>query len=263
MGYKVMQIEVSNLCSLTCSYCPHPSQARPKGNMTFDTFKKCVELVRKSENPKIGGKQFVWLNHFGEPLLNPELSDFIKHAVARNIEVSFSSNGLDFDRQMFSRELWRSLADAGLRYVIVSAHERSAASLRKHVGDIIEIVETWQPKRSQLHDWAGQVDLGKLVPPMAPPVNSPCDYETNDMFAVTWDGRVAACCYDIEGRVGRTIEDVLEGDFTFQSISLCSTCQLGRGDADWLSAPLVQLQKTDSKYTGLLSKIRSRFNRSR
>jgi hypothetical protein len=178
LGYKVMQIEVSNLCSLTCSYCPHPSQARPKGNMTFDTFKKCIELVQQSEDPRIGGKQFVWLNHFGEPLLNPELSDFIKHAVARNIEVSFSSNGLDVDRQMFSRELWRSLADAGLRYVIVSAHERSAASLRKHVGDIIEIVETWQPKRSQLHDWAGQVDLGKLVPPMSPPVNSPCDYET-------------------------------------------------------------------------------------
>jgi hypothetical protein len=228
--------------------------------MTFDTFKKCIELVRRSDNPSIHGKRFVWLNHFGEPLLNPLLPDFIRHAIARDVEVSFASNGVDYNKEMFSRDHWKSLADAGLRYVIVSAHERSATTLRNHVGDIIDIVSTWQPKRTQLHDWAGQVDLGTLAPAKPLPVaREACDYETKDMFAVTWDGRIAACCYDIEGRVGLSIEDVLATGFRFKPISLCSSCRLGRGDAEWLSAPLAQLQQTRTRDASVLSKIRSRL----
>lgn len=47
-----MQIEASNLCSLTCVYCPHPTHVRPKGNMTMETFTKCVEIVKRSDNPR-------------------------------------------------------------------------------------------------------------------------------------------------------------------------------------------------------------------
>jgi len=65
MGYKVMQIETSNLCSLTCAYCPHPTQVRPKANMSLEVFDKCMELVRRSDNPEYKGRKFVWLNHFG------------------------------------------------------------------------------------------------------------------------------------------------------------------------------------------------------
>ncbi len=256
MGYKVMQIEVSNMCSLSCVYCPHPSQVRPKGNMTLETFKKCMELVRRSDNPSIHGKRFVWLNHFGEPLLNPMLPDFIRYAVARDVEVSFASNGVDYNHKMFSRGHWQSLADAGLRYVIISAHDRSATKLRNHVGDIIDIVSTWQPKRSQLHDWAGQVDLGPLAAVERLPVmQEPCDYESKDMFAVTWDGRIAGCCYDIEGRTGLSIDDVLTNGFRFKPISLCSSCRLGRGDAEWLLDPLMELQKQRTGDVSMLSKI--------
>ena len=113
MGYKVMQIEASNECSLACAYCPHPSQARPKGIMEMDTFKKCMELVRRSANPELGGRKFVHLNHFGEPLLNPRLPDFIRYASSQNIEVSFSTNAVDAEKKLFPRSLWRELADAG------------------------------------------------------------------------------------------------------------------------------------------------------
>ena len=77
IGYKAMQIEVSNLCSLSCVYCPHPSQLRQKGNMSMDVFKKCIELTERSDNPVYFGKKFLRLNHFGEPLLNPLLPKFI------------------------------------------------------------------------------------------------------------------------------------------------------------------------------------------
>ena len=63
MGYKVMQIETSNYCSLKCIYRPHPAQHRPKGDMTFETFAKCMTLVQRSDNPvHVDGRKFVWLN---------------------------------------------------------------------------------------------------------------------------------------------------------------------------------------------------------
>jgi hypothetical protein len=239
MSYKVMQIETSNNCSLKCSYCPHPAQLRPKGDMSFETFAKCMTLTQRSDNPvHADGRKFVWLNHFGEPLLNPLLPQFIDYATSRGIKVSFSSNGVDQDGNLFPRSLWQQLANVGLEDVILSAHNKSEKHLREHVGDIVRVVGVWTPRKENLHDWAGQVDMSRFkLPPRAIP-NQPCDYKTHNMFAVTWDGRVASCCYDIEGRAGLTIDDVLRNGFVFREISLCATCRLGRGDASWLSDAL-------------------------
>jgi hypothetical protein len=235
MGFKVMQIETSNICSLTCMYCPHPKQLRPKGDMSFETFSKCMELVARSNNPpRRDGRKFVWLNHFGEPLLNPMLPEFISHATSRGIAVSFASNALDVNGELFPRSLWQQLADAGLQEVMLSAHKRSEKVLRAHINDIVRVHCVWTPKKGNFHDWVGQVEMKRFKLPPEPVPTRICDYRRDDMFAVTWDGRIAACCYDIEARTGLLIDDVLENGFAFREISLCATCRLGRGDASWL-----------------------------
>jgi hypothetical protein len=233
--FKVMQIEVSNYCSLTCVYCPHPGQVRPKGNMNIETFRKCIELVKGSDNPEYQGRKFVWLNHFGEPLLHPQLPEFIAYASACGIEVSFASNGVDHNRELFPKALWQSLADAGLKGVVLSGHVRKAAVLRDHVSGIIKKIGVWTPENGNFHDWVGQVALPSFKLEKVDPPTRCCDYQTDNMFAVTWDGGIAACCYDIEGQVGLNIDDVLENGFKFSEISLCLNCRLGRGDAQWLS----------------------------
>jgi hypothetical protein len=242
MGYKVIQIEVSSLCSLECVYCPHPSQLRPKGNMSMDVFKKCIELIEHSDNPVYRGRKFVWLNRFGEPLLNPLWPQFIALATSRQVEVSFASNGIAHAKKLFPRELWETLARAGLRGVVLSAHAKSESKLREHIGDVVRVIGIWEPKPGAFYNWAGQVKLKKTMAShgLAIPV-VPCDYQANNMFAVTWNGMLAACCYDIEGRVSVSVDDVLRCGFSFQSISLCSRCRLGRGDANWLSDPLHQI----------------------
>jgi hypothetical protein len=234
MGFKVMQIEVSNFCSLTCWYCPHPSQSRPKGDMSLETFMKCMELVKRSDNPARNGRKFVWLNHFGEPLLNPLLPDLISHARDCSIEVSFSSCAVDENKEFFPRELWQRLADAGLERVVLSAHVKNEKAMRAHVGDIVRVENLWRPRKENFHDWAGQVDMSRLKLPELEKPSRPCDYDLHNMFAVTWDGHLAACCYDIEGRVGWTVDDVLANGFTFREISLCANCRLGRGDVAWI-----------------------------
>jgi hypothetical protein len=203
--------------------------------MSLETFSKCMTLVKASDNPTHAGRKFVWLNHFGEPLLNPLLPDFIARATACNVDVSFSSNGVDYDRKMFPRSLWQRLADAGLRGVCLSAHARTGSALREHFGDIVNVFDIWEPKAGQFHDWAGQVDMSQFdLDDLDVPIE-PCDYERHNMFAVTWEGRTTACCYDIEGS-SRSIDDVLSYGFGFRPITLCSSCRLGRGDLDMLRA---------------------------
>ena len=231
-----MQIEVSNECSLTCAYCPHPGQLRPKDIMQMDMFKKCIELVKRSENPEIQGRKFVHLNHFGEPLLNPMLPDFIRYASSQDVEVSFATNGVDADKTLFSRDLWKELADAGLRGVIVSCHVKSETTLRNHIGDLVKIYWVFKPRQQNMHDWAGQVDVKKINERFLRMPGTPCDYEIHNMFAVTWDGRIAACCYDIEARTPLTVDDVLDRGFSFRKISLCDRCGLGRGDVKMLTS---------------------------
>lgn len=237
MGFKVMQIETSNYCSLKCFYCPHPTQARPMGDMTMATFRKCMRLVERSDNPpQSGGRKFVWLNHFGEPLLNPQLPDFIAYATGCGIRVSFATNGLDNDGNLFPRSLWQELARAGLQDIVLSAHKRSEKVLRGHIGDIVRVHWVWTPRKGNFHDWAGQVDMARFRLPPLPEPAGPCDYKAHNMFAVTWDGRIASCCYDSEGRVGLTVDDVLASGFAFREVSLCAGCRLGRGDAGWLAS---------------------------
>ncbi len=200
-----------------------------------------MDLVKRSDNPDHKGRKFVWLNHFGEPLLNPLLPDFISYATSCGIEVSFASNCVDQNRNLFPKSLWQKLANAGLKGVMISTHVKSEKILREHLGDIVKIISLWSPKKENFHDWAGQVDMSGFEIKEFDEPNAPCDYEKNNMFAITWDGKIAACCYDIEGQVGLTIDDVLKKGFHFHGISLCKKCRLGRGDVSWISDPLVAI----------------------
>ena len=203
--------------------------------MTLEMFRKCMLLVQRSENPtRNGGHKFVWLNHFGEPLLNPLLPDLIASARDHAVEVSFSSNGVDQDGKLFSRSTWRQLADAGLEQVDVSAHVKPVRVLVDHIGDIVKVAGIFRPTREYFHDWAGQVDMSRMKLDERPTPTAPCDYQLHNMFAITWDRRIAACCYDIEARTGVTVDDVLQNGFEFREISLCRNCRLGRGDASWI-----------------------------
>lgn len=244
MSYQVMQIETSNVCSLRCRYCPHPKQKRPKGHMSFQTFERCIDIVLASANPVYCSKQFVWLNHFGEPLLNPDLPIFVKYAVNRGVEVSFSSNGVDENKHLFTRSVWQQLAEVGLKAVIISAHSMERDVYREHLNGIVDIVSFGEPTSGSFHDWAGQISLQSSdCPANSMQATQPCDYELNNMFAITWDGRIAACCYDIEARTGSTIDDVVSNGYVFKQISLCKSCSLGRGDSNWIDMTSAKVPK--------------------
>src|SRR5687767_12820263 len=148
----VYQIEVSNVCSLTCGYCPHPVQQRPKSLMSAETFGKCVELYRRSEN-----KNELWLHNFGEAVLHPQLPDFIAYAKERGVSCSFFTNGMRNKKDAVERETWARLAGAGLERVSFSAHQMTADDFHRVVDGLLVVDKVFDPVPANLKTWAGQV----------------------------------------------------------------------------------------------------------
>jgi len=219
----IYQIELSNLCSLKCSYCPHPTQQRERGLMTFDTFAKCVEFHRK--NSKL---RPLILHHFGEPTLHPQLKDFIAYSAAQGVECSFSTNGMRNISQPYPAEFWAELSSAGLKTVNFSAHALPVEAFIELAGEHVHIRRFFIPELVTLGTWAGQVG------PPASPTKEPCIFERHEAFVVLWDGRLARCSMDSEAKESQlTIDDMLDGKrFPFRRIALCEACDSMREAED-------------------------------
>ncbi len=215
-GVYIYQIEVSNFCSLTCAYCPHPTQIRPKGFMSFDTFRKCVDLFKDH----CDNRNTLRLHNFGEVALHPELPQFIQYARTEGVACSFFTNGMRSRKEPIGRGYWQELSDAGLETVDFSAHVMTEEEFRTIVEGIVRIGRVYDPKPEVLGTWAGQVGPPEI------PLAKPCIFERMDAFVVLWDGRISSCCLDVEGQFkGLHVDDLLAGRrYRFASIPLCSTC---------------------------------------
>jgi organic radical activating enzyme len=223
---KIYQIEISNICNLTCSYCPHPNQGRVKGLMSFNTFMDTIDLVIKC------GQKQVYLHNFGEPLIHPELPKFISYALSRGISSNFYTNGLLLDE-----DLARRLYEAGLREICISEHINGQ---KERIQDMLEkqsiplnILETYIPNGNTKHDWARQVFTTCTVSPVVTTKHHPCIFERQNAVVVLWDGRINICCIDVEGADNcGTVRDFIINpeSYKFQPIPLCNSCNLMRGE---------------------------------
>lgn len=85
MQFHKINIEISNICNLQCSFCP-PVE-RNKGMMSIETFKTILPQVQNLTSQ-------ICLHLMGEPLLHPELSDFLDLCHDYKIPVYLVTNGI-------------------------------------------------------------------------------------------------------------------------------------------------------------------------
>src|SRR5262245_6726166 len=122
---NIYSIEITNHCNLTCPYCPLTTSKRPKGYMDEITFSKIIDYLVEI------GQKCVGLHGFGEPLLHPNLENFIRHAFSRGILPAFSTNAGPLTKEQFV-----SMADAGLGLMIISFHNKKSLRVYEEIRSI-------------------------------------------------------------------------------------------------------------------------------
>ena len=84
MRFAKVYIEISNLCNLSCRFCP--GTKRPKGKMDLERLSTILEKLK-------GYTEFVYFHLMGEPLLHPYLPQFLDVAGKMGFKVILTTNG--------------------------------------------------------------------------------------------------------------------------------------------------------------------------
>ena len=107
-----IDVEVTSACNLKCPFCAttYRGGVIKKGNMSFDMMKKIID---EGAGKGLYGVKF---NIRGEPLLHPQIDDFVRYAKEKGlIDVYFNTNAMPLDDAMSRR-----LIDAGLDRLSIS-----------------------------------------------------------------------------------------------------------------------------------------------
>jgi MoaA/NifB/PqqE/SkfB family radical SAM enzyme len=117
----VILIENTNCCNAECVMCPRETLTRKRGFMDFGLFEKIMK-----ELSGVSRKPVVHLHGFGEPLLDPLLSERIKLAKACGIKHTY----IVTNASLLFPETARKIIDAGLDTMKISFYGTDEASYR-------------------------------------------------------------------------------------------------------------------------------------
>lgn len=226
---KIIEIEATNFCNASCLMCPRDKLTRPKGHMSWETFRLIADKLLA-----FGQTEAFSFSGIGEPLLNPHLVRFITY-VSPSVDTFLTTNG-----SLLSESTVDALLEAGLHLLILSFNGADAETYERIMVnlDFERAVETIQQltgraaarlsvaanvtvsslTRHQLpaiqqrlsnmgiehiiyslcHSRGGSMHDSTLCDPLSPPSTSRCDIFTDTTF-VAWDGLALACCQDVAG----------------------------------------------------------------
>ena len=88
--FKKVYIEISNICNLSCSFCPGTKRA-PK-IMEPDEFKTVITKVAPFTD-------YLYFHLLGEPLLHPNLKDYLNICEEHGLKVIITTNGTLLNKQ--------------------------------------------------------------------------------------------------------------------------------------------------------------------
>lgn len=115
-------IEITNNCNLKCKMCPRNTMTRPVSYMDKNLFSKIIDENHDS-------LEFVSLNGYGEPLLHPNLFEFIEICRKNKVPVGISTNCT-----LMTDDISRNLLERGpdqITLAIDSVEKQSYEKVRK------------------------------------------------------------------------------------------------------------------------------------
>lgn len=192
LGLGVVEVNPTELCNRTCSFCPRSNPAvYPNQNlqMTLDTANN---LVKGLQAANYTGD--IHITGFGEPTLNPQILELIKIFSVYYTEII--TNG---DRLLSGQLTHTQLSDAGLSMLIVDCYDGN-----EQYNKVQNLLQDCNISyRIRNHHDTGSPDLikqynynnrGGLVS-KEETVFRPCWLPFYKAF-IDWDGQVRLCCND-------------------------------------------------------------------
>lgn len=138
--FKKIYIEITNICNLNCSFCSKVE--KPKRTMTKEEFTHILSEIKPYTDN-------IYLHVKGEPLLHPNLIDFLHIAEEHNIKVNLTTNGVLFPRK--ANELAKCNS---LQKINFSLHSEN--NIPNYLEDIFNSVENLKDKTIIYRLWTLQ-----------------------------------------------------------------------------------------------------------
>ena len=88
---KRVYLEITNVCNLSCSFCP--GTRRAKRFLSVEDFSLLADRL-------VGHTEYLYLHVMGEPLLHPHLPDILDAAAARGFKVCLTTNGTLLEKSL-------------------------------------------------------------------------------------------------------------------------------------------------------------------
>ena len=115
MRFQKVYVEISNLCNLSCAFCP--GTKRQKRAMTEEEFAALLPKLRPCTD-------YLYFHLMGEPLCHPKLGTFLALAQEHSFKVILTTNGT-----LLSKQQALLLASPALHKVNISLHAFEANDL--------------------------------------------------------------------------------------------------------------------------------------
>ncbi len=211
MRFKRVYIEITNICNLNCSFClPHHRENR---FMSFDEFDYILKQIKTFTN-------YVYLHVKGEPLLHPEINQFIKHAHDLGFLINLTTNATLLHKHLeFTKYL---------RQINISLHATNSLEIIKtvkQISDCIVCFRIWNIDENQELRIMLEKEFNTQIPNCEnftlcdniflsqknkfewPSLTNEtiCDkkycYGLINQLAILVDGTVTPCCLDNDGAI--------------------------------------------------------------
>lgn len=128
--FKKVYIEITNICNLSCNFCPKTGRKLEFSNE--EKFRKIIEEVKEYTD-------YVYFHLMGEPLLNENLEKFLEICAENNLKVNITTNGT-----LLAKQKEVLLKAKSLRQVNISLHSFEANKVTKeleaYVGEVLSFI---------------------------------------------------------------------------------------------------------------------------
>lgn len=152
--FKRIYVEITNVCNMNCNFCPKTK--RTLKFMSVDEFSHIAKEIKPYTD-------YICLHLMGEPLLNPNLKDFLDVAEEYDFRVNLTTNGT-----LIKKNSEILLSSKSLRKISISLHSFEAndqdVDLKDYIKDIVNFIKKAHDDNGvicELRLWNGDSNLLK------------------------------------------------------------------------------------------------------